>query len=111
MKLDELRPGDVFRSPNGALWVVLDGIGGGGKRRYQLLGPRGGLVVTTPGNTPVEPLDLSALLEGHERVRKLEEALRGLLADAEAAEEYWHGTDPAEVLPSVLAARAALGTK
>jgi hypothetical protein len=203
MKLGELRPGDVFRSPSGALWVVLDGIGGGGKRRYQLLGPRGGLVVTTPGDTSVEPLDLSALLEEHalfrrlladvgqdqgytvgvwaersavvgmlegelekaarhckdamkeatsggvgpnavevcvgvaagvetvlaavrarglaatpdpparlaERVQELEGALRGLLADAEAVGEYWHGTDPAEVLPSVLAARAALGTK
>jgi hypothetical protein len=58
-----------------------------------------------PAATPDPPARLA------ERVLELEGALRGLLADAEAAEEYWHGTDPAEVLPSVLAARAALGTK
>jgi hypothetical protein len=58
-----------------------------------------------PTATPDPPARLA------KRVLELEEALRGLLADAEATEEYWHGTDPAEVLPSVLAARAALGTK
>jgi hypothetical protein len=45
------------------------------------------------------------------RVQELEGALRGLLTDAEAAEEYWHGTDPAKMAPSFVTARAALGTK
>jgi hypothetical protein len=110
MRLGELLPGVVFRTIDGRVgvrWMV--------ESRQGCVGclwlDGHGFTTALPVDTPVEPLDLPALLEGHERARKLEEALRGLLADAEAAEEYWHGTDPAEVLPSVLAASAALGTK
>jgi hypothetical protein len=125
MKLGELRPGDVFRSPSRALWVVLDGTGGGGKRRYQLLGPRGGLVVTTPGDTPVEPLDLPALLEEHALFRRLLEdagqdqgytigmwAERGevvrMLEEEAATVEHWNrGGDETDTAAAEAVYRAA----
>jgi hypothetical protein len=204
MKLDELRPGDVFRTegaPIAVRWEPAYAVGG--LLHVGCLALDGtGYTFAPLGDTPVEPLDLPALLaerdelsavvhdllidsvafeygrqaergevvrlledvaracqgrkmrlrtsgdsanraaavrEGYreegvweareavsargpaatllpparlaKRVQELEAALRELLADAEEAEEYWHGTDPAKMPPSFLAARAALGTK